>query len=79
MPAVPGRVTFAQLRSAAPDDPLIFRAYWKVMGMSCRPGDAYTDPAIVARTHGIIGSRGTAPPLAQPAREQLLTALAPTP
>ncbi len=78
-PAVPGRVTFAQLRSAAPYDPLIFRAYWKVMGMSCRPGDVYTDPAIVARAHEIIRSRGTSPPMTQPTREQLLTALAPAP
>ena len=78
-PAVPGRVTFAQLRGAAPYDPLIFRAYWKVMGMSCRPGDVYTDPAIAARAHEIIRSRGTSPPMTQPTRERLLTALAPAP
>ena len=76
-PAVPGRVTFAQLRSAAPYDPLVFRAFWKVMGMSGRPGDLYTDPAIVARTREIIRDRGSAPPMTQPTREQLLTALAP--
>ena len=76
-PAVPGRVTFGQLRSAAPYDPVVFRAFWKIMGMSCRPGDLYTDPAIVARTREIIRDRGSAPPMTQPTREQLLTALAP--
>ena len=37
----------------------------------------YTDPAIVARTREIIRSRGGGPPMAQPTRQQLLTALAP--
>ena len=79
-PAAPGRVTFAQLRSAAPHDPLIFRAYSEGHGrLSCRPGDLYTDPAIAARTHEIIRGRGTGPPITQPTRDQLLTALAPAP
>ena len=47
------------------------------MGMPGRPGDFYTDPAIVARTREIIRSRGSAPPMSQPTREQLLTALSP--
>lgn len=47
------------------------------MGMSCLPGDLYTDPAIVARTREIIRTRGSAPPMTQPTRRQLLTALAP--
>ena len=47
------------------------------MGMSGRPGDFYTDPAIVARAREIIRSRGSAPPMTQPTRPQLLAALAP--
>jgi hypothetical protein len=38
-------------------------------------GGLHTDPAIVARTREVIGRHGGAPPLAQPTREQLLTAL----
>lgn len=72
---VSGRVGYAQLRSAAPYDPMIFRAFWTVMGMAGRPDELYTDPAIVARTQEIIGQHGSGPPLAQPTRDQLLTAL----
>ena len=67
----------AQLRSAAPHDAMIYRAFWKVMGMACRPDDLYTDPAIVARTHEIIRNHGSGPPMTQPTRDQLLTALEP--
>jgi 2-polyprenyl-6-methoxyphenol hydroxylase-like FAD-dependent oxidoreductase len=69
------RVTYAQLRNAAPFDPAVFRAFWKVMGMVCLPDTVYTDPAIVERTHNVIRNRGSGPPIAQPTREQLLTAL----
>ena len=69
------RVTYAQLRNAAPFDPMVFRAFWKVMGMVCLPEMVYTDPVIVERTHDVIRSRGGGPPIAQPTREQLLTAL----
>ncbi len=62
---------------AAPCDPMIYRAFWKVMGMACRPGDLYTDPAIVARTREIIRGRGSGPPMTQPTRGQLLAALKP--
>jgi hypothetical protein len=75
-PATSGdRTGYAELRSAAPYDPLIFRAYWQVMGMACEPDARYTDPVIVARAHEVIGRHGRAPPLAQPSRDQLLTAL----
>jgi 2-polyprenyl-6-methoxyphenol hydroxylase-like FAD-dependent oxidoreductase len=70
-----GRVSYAELRRAAPHDPLIFRAFWQVMGVACPPGEMYADPAIVARTQQINRSLGSAPPLAQPTREQLLAAL----
>jgi DNA-binding transcriptional ArsR family regulator len=40
-PAVCGRVSHAQLRAAAPSDPVVFRAHWKVMGMhGSRPSTA---------------------------------------
>ena len=79
VPETTDRVTFGQIRSAAPFDPLVFRAFWKVMGMACLPNEVYTDPAIVARTHDVIGTRGGGPPMTQPTREQLLTALGRTP
>ncbi len=63
--AASDRVGYAELRSAAPFDPVIFRAYWQVMGMACEPDSRHTDPAIVARTHEVIGRHGSAPPLAQ--------------
>jgi hypothetical protein len=56
---------------------MIYRAFWRVMGMACSPDDLYTDPDIVARTHEIIRNHGSAPPMAQPTRDQLLTALEP--
>ena len=74
-PDATDRVTYAQLRNAAPFDPTVFRAFWKVMGMVCRPDTIYTDPTIVARTHDVIRTRGGGPPITQPTREQLMTAL----
>jgi len=69
------RVTYGQLRNAAPFDPTVFRAFWKVMGMVTLPETVYTDPAVVARTREVIRTRGGGPPIAQPSREQLLAAL----
>jgi 2-polyprenyl-6-methoxyphenol hydroxylase-like FAD-dependent oxidoreductase len=74
-PNHPDRVTHTQLRTAAPFDPIVFRAFWKIMGMVCRPDDVYTDPAIVARTHEIIRDQGSGPQIAQPSRQQLTAAL----
>jgi hypothetical protein len=74
--AAPGRVTYAQLRAAAPFDPAAFRAFWKINGMICRPGDVYSDPHVVARTQEVLRQRGSGPPVAQPTRDQLLAALA---
>ena len=71
----PGRVTYSQLRAAASWDPTAFRAFWKINGMICPPGEVYTDPDVVARTQETLSRHGTAPPVAQPTREQLLTAL----
>jgi 2-polyprenyl-6-methoxyphenol hydroxylase-like FAD-dependent oxidoreductase len=73
---MPGRVTYAQLRSAASFDPAAFRAFWKVMGMICPPAEVYTDPRVVACTQEVLRQHGAGPPMAQPTREQLLAALA---
>ena len=71
----PGRVTYSQLRAASPYDPTAFRAFWKINGMICPPGEVYTDPDVVTRTQETLRRHGTAPPAAQPTQEQLLTAL----
>lgn len=70
------QVTYAELRSAAPWDPDAFRAYSRVMGALALPDDVYRDQALVARVREVIAERGSAPPMAQPSTEQLLTALA---
>jgi flavin-dependent dehydrogenase len=75
-PAASGRVTYAQLRAAAPFDPTAFRAFWKINGMICRPGDVYSDPHVVACTQEVLRQRRSGPPAAQPTRDQLLAALA---
>ena len=72
----PGRVTYFQLRAAASWDPAAFRAFWRINGMICPPEEVYTDPDVVACTQETLRRHGTAPPVAQPTREQLLTALA---
>ena len=71
----PGRVTYSQLRAAASWDPAAFRAFWKINGMVCPPEEIYTNPDVIARTQETLRQHGTAPPFAQPAREQLLAAL----
>jgi hypothetical protein len=72
----PGRVTYSQLRAAASYDPAAFRAFWKINGMVCPPGEVYTDPDVIARTRETLRRYGAAPPVAQPTHEQLLTVLA---
>jgi hypothetical protein len=74
-PLLPDRVTYAQVRAAAPFDPIAFRAFWRVMGMMGLPGEVYTDPQVVAATHAVLKQRGSGPALAQPTRAQLLAAL----
>ena len=75
-PVIPGRVTHAQLRTAAQVDPTAFRAYWKILGVICPPGQVYTDPQVVACTQQALRRHPTAQPMAQPTREQLLATLA---
>jgi 2-polyprenyl-6-methoxyphenol hydroxylase-like FAD-dependent oxidoreductase len=71
------RVTFSELRTAAPYDPTTFRAFWKVMGLISRPDDVYTDTDVIRRTRTALRHHTTGSPIAQPSREELLTALAP--
>lgn len=57
-------------------DAIVFRAFWRVMGMLARPDDVYTDPDVVARTRDVLRSLGTVPAMTQPTRAQLQAALA---
>jgi hypothetical protein len=57
-PEPSGRVTYAQLRAAAQFEPAAFRAFWKIMGMTCLPEQVYTDPNVIAATHGAIREHG---------------------
>ena len=75
-PAVADRVSYPQLRVAGCYDPVAFRAFWKINGMVCPPGEVYTDPEVVACTREALGRYGSGPPVAQPTRAQLLAALA---
>jgi 2-polyprenyl-6-methoxyphenol hydroxylase-like FAD-dependent oxidoreductase len=76
-PAEADRVSYDQVRAAGPFDPVVFRAFWKVMGMIATPGEVYTDPEVVARTREVLRARGGSAPAGQPTREQLRVALMP--
>jgi hypothetical protein len=68
------RVTYSQLRAAAPHDPLAFRAFWTIMGMLRPPDEVYRDLALVARVREVLATHGTQP-VGQPSRQELLAAL----
>ncbi len=70
------RVTFAALRAAMPFDAIVFRAFWRVMGMLAKPDDVYTNPDVVAHTQDVLRCLDTAPTMAQPTRAELEAALA---
>jgi hypothetical protein len=70
------RVTYAQLRSAAPYDPTSFRAFWKIQGMLQKPDDVYTDQHVVASTQAVLNEVRAVPSMVEPTRDQLLAALA---
>jgi 2-polyprenyl-6-methoxyphenol hydroxylase-like FAD-dependent oxidoreductase len=74
--ADPDRVTYAELRSAAPWDAAAFRAYARVMGALGHPDEVYTDRALITRVRRVIAEHGAAPPMAQPSADELGTALA---
>ena len=75
LPKPPDRVTFAQLRTAAPFDAKVFRAFWRVMGMISQPAEVYTDPEVVARTHATLHEHDSDPSIVQPRRDDWLAAL----
>ena len=53
------QVTLAALRAAMPFDTIVFRAFWRVIGMLAKPDDVYTDPDVVARTQDVLRSLST--------------------
>ena len=71
----PGRVSYAEVRTAMPYDPVAFRAFWKIMGMLALPEEIYSDPEVVASTRKVLATPGAVPPPVQPTREELLAAL----
>ena len=74
-PAGSGRITHAELRAAAAADPVAFRAFWKIYGMTCVPDEVYTDPHVVACTRSAVRQHSGAPPVPGPSREMVLAAL----
>ena len=78
-PALPpgdsGRITYAQLRAAAAADPVAFRAFWMIYGMTCVPDEVYTDPHVVACTRRAARQDSGAAPVPEPPREMVLAAL----
>lgn len=74
-PAIPDRVTFAQLRVAATVDPIAFRAFWRILGMTNPPDQVYSNPRVVAATRAVLAEPGVTPAMPQPSREQLEQAL----
>jgi 2-polyprenyl-6-methoxyphenol hydroxylase-like FAD-dependent oxidoreductase len=75
-PSAADRVSHWQVRAAAPFNPLVFRAFWKVMGMTATPGEVYADPEVIARTREVLSRPGAASATDRPSRAQLLAALA---
>jgi len=74
-PHAPDRVSYAEVRTAMPYDPVAFRAFWRVMGMQGLPAEIYTDPEVVASTRKLLATPGAVPPPVQPARDELEAAL----
>lgn len=74
-PPITDRVTFTQLHTAAVFDPVAFRGFWKVMGMTRLPEEVYQDPQIVVSTRETLEQHPESRTL-QPTREELLAALA---
>jgi len=74
-PDSPDRVSYAEVRTASPYDPVAFRAFWRIMGMQALPEEIYTDPEVIASTRRILATPGAIPPPVQPTREELEAAL----
>lgn len=69
------RITFAELRRAAPVDPVAFRGYFTIMGMLGRPDDVYRDPRLIATVRGVLAGTNGAPRMPQPTSDELGAAL----
>jgi 2-polyprenyl-6-methoxyphenol hydroxylase-like FAD-dependent oxidoreductase len=69
------RVTFAALSAAMPYDALVFRAFWRVLGMLAKPDEVYTDPRVVARAQDVLRRLDAAPTPTRPTRAELEAAL----
>ena len=65
-PDAPDRVSYAEVRTAMPYDPVAFRAFWRVMGMQGLPEEIYTDPEVIASTRRVLATPGAVPPLVRP-------------
>jgi 2-polyprenyl-6-methoxyphenol hydroxylase-like FAD-dependent oxidoreductase len=74
-PPAPGRVSYAEVRTAMPYDPVAFRAFWRVMGMQGLPAEIYSDPEVIASTRRLLATPDAVPPPAQPTRDELEAAL----
>jgi hypothetical protein len=74
-PDAPDRVSYAEVRTAMPYDPVAFRAFWRVMGMQGLPAEIYTDPEVIASTRKLLSTPGAVPPPVQPTRDELEAAL----
>jgi 2-polyprenyl-6-methoxyphenol hydroxylase-like FAD-dependent oxidoreductase len=75
-PNDPARITFPDLRAAGALDPTLFRAFWKVWGMTERPEQIYRDPEVVQRVRAVLSASSTPPQMPHPSRERLMAALA---
>lgn len=65
------RVSFAELRRVMPYDGMLFRAFWRVMGMLSIPEDVYTDPDVVSRTRNVLDTLGRDGGVPQPSRAEI--------
>ena len=74
-PSISDEIGYWQVRAAAPFDPIVFRAFWKVMGMTAVPGEVYADPEVMARIRKVPSRPDAAPSAAQPSRAEILAAL----
>jgi hypothetical protein len=57
-------------------DAILFRAFWRIVGMLGRPDDIYTDPDVVTRTQDVLRSPDTPATMTHPTRAELDAALA---
>src|SRR5262249_20865406 len=48
------RITFGELRRAAPVDPVAFRGYFTIMGMLGHPDDVYRDRRLIAAVREVL-------------------------